>query len=134
MMWWMLRILVKFTHQVAVRCEFSLIVHSPPCQLRFDFCPSTALPACLKLSWRSENGYCWYAGLLRAIFSVNQLTTKNIFRSSIHNIFIRYCNRGSFVYLGAQKSFNTLNFSYVSSYLITVFLFYLLVSLPKYSC
>lgn len=73
-MWWILEMLSRFTHQVAV-CFFSSdITHCPAQTLRFDLNPSTAL-----LAWMictppkfPVYGYCWYAGLFFAILSIGR--------------------------------------------------------------
>ena len=65
----MLRMLVRFTHQVAVCLLFSEITHCPPCQLRSDLRPSTALLASVYLLSRFLYGKSWCAGLFCATLS-----------------------------------------------------------------
>ena len=66
----MLRISVRLTHQVAVFLSPE-ITHSPPCSLRFDFKPSTALLAWDKATVIPVHRFSWYAGFFNATFSVN---------------------------------------------------------------
>ena len=71
-MWCILRMLLRFTHQVAVSLSLAEMTHCPDQTLRLDFNPSTAL-----LAWINSSviflfvpyGKSWCVGLFSAIFS-----------------------------------------------------------------
>lgn len=83
-MWWMLWILIRFTHQIAV-CLYSDIAHLPPSQVSSDLRPSTALLASYVTSSRIS-GFCWYAGLCKPMLTIN---------THGHHIFTAYYYRHS---------------------------------------
>lgn len=80
-MWWMLWMLARFIHQVAIVDCIDAAHWSSP-QLMSDLRPSTALLASY-LPLPERYGYCLYAGLLTAKLTVNKHTPDTYIKHKI---------------------------------------------------
>lgn len=90
-MWLMQDTLVRSTHQVAECFLFSDTTHCPPQALLSDFNPSTALVAFPVIDLSPVYGYCWYAGLFKAMFSTKQIISWYTYNFVLHKP-IDLCN------------------------------------------